>query len=251
MEDIQSAGIAREAVVRTEKLVRFGVLARLEHLVLMISFIVLALTGLAEKYYQSATGAWLIAHLGGIEATRWMHHLFAFVFIGVAVFHLGFMVYHLAVRKGQPTMVPTLKDARDAIGYLRYCIGLTDRKPQFGRYDYRQKFEYWGIIFGGLIMLLSGATLMWPVIVTRFLPGGVVPAAQEFHSNEALLALLTIVVWHFYSALFRPGTFPGDFTMFTGKISPERMLEEHPLEYRELTLRLEKEKEKAGGRTMA
>ncbi|MDO8691065.1 MAG: cytochrome C, partial [Dehalococcoidia bacterium] len=167
----------------------------------------------------------------------------AFIFAGGAVYHFGFLAYHLAVRRRAASMMPTLKDARDAINYLRYCLGLTNVEPQFGRYDYRQKFEYWGIIFGGMIMIVSGAILMWPIFVSRFLPGGLIPAAKEFHSNEALLALLTIVVWHFYSAHFRPGIFPGDFTIFTGKISKKRMIEEHALEYAETAGTAEPEKE--------
>ncbi|MDO8472788.1 MAG: cytochrome C, partial [Dehalococcoidia bacterium] len=143
-------------------------------------------------------------------------------------------LFYLTVRKGPASMMPTIKDARDAVNYVRYCIGLTDHQPEYGRYDYRQKFEYWGILFGGMIMLVSGAILMWPIIITKVLPGGVVPAAKEFHSNEALLAVLTIVVWHFYSSHFRPGIFPGDFTIFTGRISKERMIEEHSLEYHEI-----------------
>ncbi len=224
-----------------ETLVRFSVAHRIEHLALMVSFIVLSVTGLAEKFFQASWAAWTIALLGGIDGTRLIHRVFAAVFAAGAAYHFGFLVHYLAVKKKPALMMPTLKDARDAISYLRYCIGLTDKQPEFGRYDYRQKFEYWGIIFGGLIMLISGAILLWPIAVTRFLPGGIVPAAKEFHSNEALLALLTIIVWHFYSAHFRPGTFPGDVSIFTGKISRERMIEEHPIEYRELAQEPQKE----------
>ncbi|MEW6033357.1 MAG: cytochrome b/b6 domain-containing protein [Chloroflexota bacterium] len=214
--------------------VRFGVSTRIEHLVLMVSFIMLSLTGLAEKYFQAGWAQWVIYHLGGIDGTRFIHRIFAFAFVGVAVYHLGFLVYHLLVRRGPASLLPTVKDARDTITYLRYCLGLAPSPPQCDRYDFRQKFEYWGIFFGGLIMILSGAALMFPIFVTRFLPGGFVPAAKEFHSNEAMLALLTIVVWHFYSAHLRPGIFPADMSIFTGSISKERMMEEHPLEYQRL-----------------
>jgi formate dehydrogenase subunit gamma len=215
-------------------IVRFNIGSRIQHLALMISFILLAITGLAEKFYRTGWGTWIINRFGGINDTRFVHHLFAFVFIGVAVYHFAFLFYYLAVQKRPALMLPNLQDARDGIHYLRYCLGLTNIKPEYGRYDYRQKFEYWGILFGGTIMLVSGAVLLWPVFFTSFLPGGVVPAAKEFHSNEALLAVLTIVVWHFYSAHFRPGTFPGDVTIFTGKISRERMKEEHSIEYDEM-----------------
>ena len=244
MEATDTIGMAGAGEADEEKrFVRFKVAPRIEHLALMVSFIMLSITGLAEKYYQAGWAAWIIFHLGGIDGTRLIHRIFAFIFAGGAVYHFSFLAYHLAVRRRAASMMPTLKDARDAINYLRYCLGLTNVTPQFGRYDYRQKFEYWGIIFGGMIMIVSGAILMWPIFVSRFLPGGLIPAAKEFHSNEALLALLTIVVWHFYSAHFRPGIFPGDFTIFTGKISKERMIEEHPLEYAETAGTAEPERE--------
>lgn len=232
MESVQSINATHPE--KKEKLVRFGILTRVEHFTLMVTFIMLSITGLAEKFYQTSAGSWLIAHLGGIVQTRQLHHIFAYIFIAGAAYHFCFLIFHLKIRKGPASMMPTIKDAKDSVNYLRYCIGLTEQHPEFGRFDYRQKFEYWGIIFGGLIMLFSGAVLMWPIIITKLLPGAVVPAAKEFHSNEALLALLTIIVWHFYSAHFRPGTFPGDFSIFTGRISKERMIEEHSLEYQQI-----------------
>ena len=131
-------------------------------------------------------------------------------------------------------MLPTLKDFRDVVTTLRYSFGFTDRPPQFGRFDYRQKFEYWGIIFGSAVIIVSGLFLMYPVMVTRIFPGQFVAAAKEFHGNEAMLAVLTIVIWHLYDTVFKPGIFPSDTSIFSGKISRERMLEEHPLEYAEL-----------------
>jgi len=193
-----AASATREATEveesKQESLVRFKLAPRIEHLALMTSFTMLALTGLAEKYFQAGWAQWVISVLGGIDGTRLIHRIFAFVFAGGAVYHMGFLTYHLLVAKGPPSMVPTGKDATDAVTYLRYCLGLTNRVPQYDRYDFRQKFEYWGIIFGGMVMLFSGAILMWPVWITKIFPGALVPAAKEFHSNEAMLALLTIVV---------------------------------------------------------
>ncbi len=131
-------------------------------------------------------------------------------------------------------MAPTLKDVRDVVTTLRYSFGFAANPPQFGRFDYRQKFEYWGLIFGSMIIIITGFILAFPLAFTRVFPGQVVAAAVEFHGYEATLAVLTILIWHFYDVILKPSIFPADTSIFTGKISRKRIEEEHPLEYAEL-----------------
>lgn len=218
-----------------EYFTRFNLSQRIEHIVLTISFIVLSVTGLAQKFYTAAWAQWVILGLGGIDYTRLVHRIFAVVFIISIVYHLGYIANALFRRHTRPDMVPSLRDFRDVVATLKYSFGFTEHKPQHGRFDYRQKFEYWGIIFGGAVIIASGLFLMYPIVVTKIFPGQFVAAAKEFHGNEAMLAVLTIVVWHLYDVMLKPGIFPIDTTIFTGKISRERMIEEHPLEYTELT----------------
>lgn len=213
---------------------RFNLSQRLEHLVLMVSFTALVVTGLPQKFYGEGWAQAIILALGGIEITRLLHRSFGLVFLLLALYHVALVTYGVLMKKGSLSMVPSLKDTRDAIAMVRYGLGLAKEKPQFDRYDYRQKFEYWGIVFGGLGMIVSGIILVYPAQVTQLLPGQFIPAAKELHSNEALLAFLTIVIWHLYGAHFGPGRFPFDATIFTGKTTQEKMLDEHPLEYRRL-----------------
>ena len=213
---------------------RFNPGQRAEHAVLMVTFIILAVTGLAQKYYTAGWAEWIILTLGGIEYTRLIHRALALLFTLSIVYHLGYVIYSLFVRHSKPSMTPSLKDVRDVISTIRYSFGFADKPPQFGRFDYRQKFEYWGIIFGSAIIVLSGFFLAYPLLVTQVLPGQFVAAAREFHGNEATLAVLTIVVWHLYDVILKPGIFPADTSIFTGKISRKRLFEEHPLEYAEL-----------------
>ncbi len=234
-----TARIAGDSVIKdkTERsyFVRFSARQRAEHWILMVSFIVLAVTGLAQRYYTAGWAEWVILNAGGIEYTRLIHRAFGLLFTLLVLYHLGYVAYHFFFKHGRLTMVPTLKDFRDVVGALRYTFGLEDRLPQFGRYDYRQKFEYWGLIIGGMVIIITGFILAFPVAVTRVLPGQVVAASVEFHGFEATLAVLTIVIWHLYDVIFRPGIFPADTSIFTGKVSKERMLEEHPLELTEMT----------------
>ena len=131
-------------------------------------------------------------------------------------------------------MTPTLNDVRDVVTTLRYNLGFAAKPPQFGRFDYRQKFEYWGLIFGSMVIIITGFILAFPLAFTKILPGQVVAAAVEFHGYEATLAVLTILIWHLYDVILKPSIFPADNSIFTGKISRERIEEEHPLEYAEL-----------------
>jgi formate dehydrogenase subunit gamma len=128
------------------------------------------------------------------------------------------------------TMVPVRRDFEDAILQLRYYLGMTQQHPHYDRYDYKQKFEYWGLIFGNIIMVVTGFILYYPVQAAMFIPGQVIPAAKVAHSNEGLMAFFVITIWHIFNAHLNPDVFPFDSTIFTGKISRERMLHEHPLE---------------------
>ena len=103
-----------------------------------------------------------------------------------------------------------------------------------GRYTYKQKFEYWGILTGLLLMILTGFILWFPSVVTMFLPGEIIPAAKVLHTNEALVVFLIIAIWHVYNAIFSPEVFPMDTSIFTGYISKSRMLREHPDELDEM-----------------
>jgi formate dehydrogenase subunit gamma len=128
------------------------------------------------------------------------------------------------------TMVPTRQDFEDAILQLRFYLGMTNQYPHYDRYDYKQKFEYWGLVFGNVIMVVTGLILYFPVLFAAAFPGQIIPAAKVAHSNEGLMAFFVITIWHIFNAHLQPDVFPFDASIFTGKISRERMLHEHPAE---------------------
>lgn len=196
----------------------------------MVLFIILALTGFPQKFFEAGWAQWLIFHLGGIDRVRWLHRLSGILFAVVAVQHLGGVLYLAARRRIDLSMIPDKKDFRDAITTLRYYLGQSEEQAQFDRFDYRQKFEYWGLVFGGIIMMVTGFILYFPTFFARYVIGEVIPAAQVAHSSEGLLAFLVVIVWHIYNAHLSPDVFPFDASVFTGRISEERMQQEHPLE---------------------
>ena len=210
---------------------RFGPFRIVEHWLNAITFILLVITGLSQKFHDYGLSQWVIMALGGIDVTRLVHRYSGIALAVLTFQHILVAFFGMIFMKWQPAMVIHMKDFQDAIDNIRYYLGITDHPARCDRYDYKQKFEYWGVVIGGMLMVGTGLSLWFPTVVTRLLPGEIIPAAKALHTNEALLAFLVIVTWHIYNAIFSPEVIPLDTVIFTGKISKERMIHEHPLEY--------------------
>lgn len=210
--------------------VRFTLKQRIEHVVTMVTFAGLCVTGLPQKFYVSGWAQWLVGAFGGIDATRWIHRFFGVTLAISVVVHLAFALGAVASRKVRFSIAITQQDFKDAIVQLRYYLGLSEEHPRYDRYDYKQKWEYWSLMVGNVIMILSGLILFFPTVAAQLMPGQFIPAAKVAHSNEGLLAFLVITIWHIFNAHLHPDVFPFDTSIFTGKITQERMEHEHPLE---------------------
>ena len=211
--------------------VRFTTWQRTQHVTVMTLFALLCLTGLPQKYFEAGWAVALLRVMGGIDGARWLHRACGLTFAGLMTTHFADLLLRLARGRGSLAMAPQRKDVTDAITTLRYYIGLSPQQARFDRFDYKQKFEYWGMVLGSLVVVATGLVLLFPILVTNWLPGSVIPVAVVAHSSEGLLAFLTIITWHVFNACFTPDVFPVDTTIFTGRISEERMRHEHPLEY--------------------
>jgi len=218
--------------VLPEEIVRFDVQQRLQHFLLMASLLVLAFTGLPQKFPDWAASQWLIGMWGGLDSARTIHRFAGLVLIADCLSHLWYVVYSTAVlRKPLPIgMIPTPKDVADFFQDLQYWFGRSSEKPQFGRFSYREKFDYWAIFWGMPVMAISGLVLMFPVLVSKLLPGDAVSIAMVAHSDEALLAVLWIFIVHLFFVHLNPRFFPVNRSMFTGKMPRQLYAEEHPLE---------------------
>src|SRR5690606_35632795 len=107
----------------------------------------------------------------GIDTMRTVHRVTGIVFTGLFVLHALIALRGILAGRHGATMVPTGKDFRDAVINLKYYVGAADKPPKFDRYDYRQKFEYWGMVVGSLVMVLSGFVLYFPILFAEYMPG--------------------------------------------------------------------------------
>jgi len=210
---------------------RFTLAQRIEHFVLILSFNVLAFTGLPQKYFQAGWAERIIQLLGGIERTRFIHRTFALILIAEALWHIAAVFAARRAGRERGDMAVSFGDVRGVIGDIAFLLGVRREKPAFARYDYRQKLEYWAVVWGTVVMATSGLIMWFPEAVTRVLPGVIVPASRVAHGGEALLAILSVIIWHFYNAHFRPDIFPMDPAMWSGEIPVERLRHDHRAEY--------------------
>ncbi len=205
---------------------RFPLARRIEHWVMMLSFVTLGLTGLPQKFSASNLSTSVMSTLGGIEVLRTIHHTAAIVMMLGSVWHLLVMGYSVFVLRDKMSMLPTLQDAKDGIQALLYNIGFVKSYPQMGRYTFEEKMEYWAFVWGTVVMVMTGF-LMWnPITATQYLPGQFVPAAKAAHGAEAVLAVLAIIIWHMYGVHIKRL----NKAMFNGMQTEAEMLHEHPLE---------------------
>lgn len=200
---------------------------RWQHAMLATSFIVLAITGFALKFPDS----WVATLMGASEPfRRWSHRIAGVVLLLVGIYHLIYLVRTPDGRKLVKDLFPVKKDVRDAVAAIRYLFGLSPEKPQIGRFGYAEKMEYWAVVWGTIIMGVTGLMIWFKMDVTQWLPRWMVDVALTIHYYEAILACLAIIVWHFYHVIFDPDVYPLNMACWDGKVSAHWQQEEHPLD---------------------
>ena len=208
------------------KYMRFELARRIEHAVLIVSFTTLGLTGLIQRFATAGVSEFLIRLLGGIEPTRIIHRTAAAIFLLEAVYHLVVLGYKLYIQRAEASMLPGIKDVRDVIQFVGFNLGFTKDHPKMGRFNFAEKAEYWAMLWGLVMMGLTGLMLWNPISTANFLPGQFIPAAKAAHGLEAILAVLAIILWHFYHVHIKLW----NWAMLRGTMTQAQMEEEHALE---------------------
>lgn len=213
-----------------ERFQRFNVSTRVQHAIMAFSVIILIVTGLPIKFHESAISIAFMNAIGGIQVSSLIHRVGAVGLIFVGAFHLIYISATRAGRRDFLLMLPLPKDMFDALQMMKYYFGRSNDRAKFGRFSYIEKFDYWAVYWGMVIMISSGALLWFQETALKFLPMSIIEIATVAHSDEALLATLAIVIWHFYNVHFSPSKFPMSKVFIHGQLTLEEMEEEHPLE---------------------
>ena len=220
---------------------RFTRLNRVLHIVMIVSFMSLALTGMTLKFSYTGWARFLAKLFGGFESAGYVHRVAAVLMIGLFLTHVGDLVRRKqkeygswkALLFGPDTMLFTRRDLDDFLGSVRWFLGRGPR-PRYGRWTYWEKFDYFAVFWGMVVIGSTGLMLWFPVLLTHVVPGWLINVATIVHSDEALLAVGFIFTVHFFNTHLRPEKFPMDIVIFTGQMPLEEFKEDKPAEYEAL-----------------
>jgi cytochrome b subunit of formate dehydrogenase len=228
-------GLIPEEHHGTRMYVRMTLNERMQHAILLISFIILVLTGFALKFPD----AWWVVPIRSIspimfEVRSYVHRIAAVVMVVGSLYHLYYIFFVPRGKQLLRDMLPVPKDVTESIGVFKYYFGLSSNKPKFGRFSYIEKAEYWALIWGTVVMAVTGFILWLDNTFLGLLTKLGWDAARTIHYYEAWLATLAIIVWHFYFVIFNPDVYPINLAFWKGTLTEEEMMDEHPLELEEI-----------------
>ena len=236
--EARAVGARGHAVSDKREFVRFAPLYRVLHACMIVSFVTLALTGLSLKFSYTAWAPRLSRLFGGFETAGYVHRFAALVMFGTVIAHIVGLVRQKrrsgaswkTVLLGPDSLLPTKQDGREFVATVKWFVGLGPR-PEYGRWTYWEKFDYFAVFWGIVVIGSTGLTLWFPVFFTRFVPGPFINIATIIHSDEALLATGFIFTVHFFNTHLRPEKFPMDTTIFTGHMPLAELKRDKPREY--------------------
>ncbi len=211
---------------------RFSRSQRVQHFLLLTSFIILIVTGLALKFHNSWLGKLVITLEGGVIARGVFHRFAAVLLIFASFYHFLYIVFTRYGHEEFLLILPTWKDFKDAFQSVRYASGLSSEQPQVDKYAPQDKFQYWAVVAGSLVMIITGLVLWYQTQAMLVLPKWAIDITGVAHSYQGVIIAVVILLWHLYIVHLNPRRFPMSRIWIDGKISLEELRTEHPLEYK-------------------
>ncbi len=220
---------------------RFTRSQRVTHIFVILSFILLAFTGMLLKFSHMKWAGFLSKFIGGVHIAGSIHRFAAVITFGYFAFHVYSLIRMKITKRisfkellfGKNSLMFNMQDVKDFWGTMKWFFGKGPR-PQYGRWTYWEKFDYMAVFWGVAVIGFSGLVLWFPEFFTKFFPGWAINVAQIIHSDEALLAVGFIFTIHFFNTHLRPESFPMDTVIFTGHVPLEEYKIDRPREYEEL-----------------
>lgn len=213
-----------------ELIKRFNTYRIVEHSILIVLFMALLLTGLPQKFYFFNISHSILILMGGIDNARAIHHIAGVFFAILALQHIIINLIGTIFFQWKPTMLIAFKDFYDAVHNVRYSLGIVSEPAKCSRYTYKEKCVYWLVLTGGLQMIITGVILWFPIAITKYIHGQIIPISKTIHSSEAMLLFIIIVTWHIYDSILNPDVFPLNKSIFTGYMPKNQVEKLHPLE---------------------
>lgn len=226
---------------------------KLQHYILAITFVLLVVTGFPLKFYYYPWADPVIQFFGGLTVTRIIHRISGVTMVALFFYHWYYLfknMFRLYVIPAMKTksfsvkelilfiyyspMFPRWKDITDFFDFVKYVLFVTNKKPEHERFHWREKFDYWAVFWGIPVLGLTGLLLWYPAWATSFLPGWAVNISYIAHSDEALLAVSVIFIWHMYNAHLNYDKFPMSPLFVTGYLPEDIMKHEYFIEWQRI-----------------
>ncbi|HVP37156.1 MAG TPA: cytochrome b/b6 domain-containing protein, partial [Terriglobales bacterium] len=220
---------AKEATI-----VRFNRSEIIQHLLLFLTFTTLALSGFALKFPNAWWAKWMVTNEAGAHLRSDIHRIAAVIFILVCLYDLCYIIFTARGRAQLKAIILLPTDIPMVIQNINYYLGLTRERPRFDRYAYMEKAEYWALIWGAIVMTITGFPMWFENFFLKYMPLWLLNVFRTIHLYEAILASAAIVVWHMFFMIFDPDSYPVNLSMITGRISEKELEEKHPAEYERL-----------------